>query len=179
MWTVFPCVNHPCGQLPPIFGFFQIPFRMQERHRASNEPLTSIFGDTIHNSPNTEVRRFTQPAQTSTIGDKSRIRRTRRIHARKTGPKTPSSATHQPTRRTRQLDHPKTGSQTSVFGAPVTTRRRRKLQVRNSARNEKGLGTSSSKTFGERVGDAARTRDLLNHNQGLYLLSYAHHRCCC
>ena len=46
MWTVFPCVNHPCGQLPLIFGFFQIPFRMQAHHRASNEPLNSIFGDT-------------------------------------------------------------------------------------------------------------------------------------
>lgn len=94
-----------------------------------------------NHSPNTEVTGSQWNPQTSPIGDKSRIRRTRRIHARKTGPKTPSSATHQPTRRTRQLDHPKTGSQTSVFGAPVTTRRRRKLQVRNSARNEKGLGT--------------------------------------
>jgi hypothetical protein len=46
MWTVFPCANHPCGQLPLIFGFFQIPFRMQAHHRASNEPLNSIFGDT-------------------------------------------------------------------------------------------------------------------------------------
>lgn len=54
------------------------------------------------------------------IGDRPRIRRTWRIHARKTGPKTPSSATHQPTRRRRQLDHPKTGSKPPPSASPGT-----------------------------------------------------------
>lgn len=33
----------------------------------------------------------------------------------------------------------------------------------------------SARGFPVRVADAARTRDLLNHNQVLYQLSYSHH----
>lgn len=51
---------------------------------------------------------------------------------------------------------------------------------RGGSRQERGIQGEKTKPFRERKGftgvaNAARTRDLLNHNQMLYQLSYGHH----
>lgn len=55
-------------------------------------------------------------------------------------------------------------------------RTRRLIATKTVKKNDKTpCGPRVRKGFPVRVADAARTRDLLNHNQVLYQLSYSHH----
>ena len=68
---------------------------------------------------------------------------------------------------------PSTSPLSYVTARSHAGKRRNAPNGKQSSRNTKKPGTIRFRAGG--VDDAARTRDLLNHNQGLYQLSYVHH----